>query len=240
MVERARRHPSSSKTKRDQFSTLNDEALLAGLRAEEPGAFLEIVRRYQELVFKYARQLGVRAEEQREWVTDLFHDVVLSLIKPGAIVPSSLGSYFARACRNKAYMAYRTRTRRARRESAASTPDSEGGSIVTTLCSEAMLRNARGVDLEVADGLSVTLQRFTKKLEANLSPDDRQLLDWSTESVPLRLIAEWEGISRDAAAHRLSRLKNRLRKLTPAILDEFDSADRAEIERFLRGGSRNV
>jgi RNA polymerase sigma factor (sigma-70 family) len=221
-----------------KYATYNDEALLSALKAEESGAFSEIVRRYQGLIFRYARHLGVAPEEQREWVIDLLHDVVLSVIKPGAIIPSSLGSYFARACRNKAYMEHRARTRREVREKAASTIG-QSGSVVESLCSEETLRNSRGADCEESDNFSAAVQRFANELEQTLTNDEREMLDWTSESVPLRLIAEWRGVSRDVVAHRVSRLKSRLRKATPGILERFSATDRAEVERFLGGDSGN-
>jgi RNA polymerase sigma factor (sigma-70 family) len=228
--------------RRVKYAKLNDEALIAALRAEEGGAFVELVQRYQGLVFKYARYFGVSEDDQQDWVSDLLHDVVLSLIRPGSIIPESLGSYFARACRNKVYMAHRSLVRRQVREARAF--DYEGGSdaVVESACSETMLRDSRGPDWEDGE-LAPPLLKLVIAIEKLLSPEERQLLDWSVESVPLRLIAEWCGITRTGVSHRLSRLRQRLQRLTPGIVEGFSAAERVEIGRFLlraKSGASNV
>jgi RNA polymerase sigma factor (sigma-70 family) len=225
--------------KQEKYERLSDEALIAALRTGETGAFLELVQRYQGLVFKYARYFGVEHELQREWVTELLHDVVLTLIKTGSILPASLGSYFARACRNKAYMAHRSSSRRQVRESRATNYEDGTDAVVGSACSETMLREARGPAWE-DEGLAPALTKLVIELEKILTPDERQLLDWSVESVPLRLIAEWCGITRTGASHRLSRLRHRLQNMTPAIVAKFNAQERAEIGRFLLRASEET
>lgn len=219
--------------RKEHYKSLSDASLLDALGRDDAAAFLEIVERYQGLVFRYAGYLGIDRSEQREWVNDLIHDVVLSLLKRGAIMPTSLGSYFATACRNKAFAAHRARMRRQVREEAAADYTATDGSVVESLCSEDMIRNARGPDWEVSN-LSPVLSRLAREFEKILTHDERQLLDWSSESVPLRVIADWSGITRTAAAHRVSRLKHRLKQLSQEIIDRFSSAERSEIEKFLR------
>lgn len=212
--------------------SLNDEELLSAIKEDNPNAFVEIVERYQGLVLHYARHYGVPQAEESVWVTDLMHDVVLSLIKPGAIMPDSLGAYFARSCRNKSYMDHRARTRRQAREIEASSDVPESGAVVQTLCSETMLRDSLGPDVEVSD-LPAGLLRLVNELQVLLTADERQLLDWAAESVPLRLIAEWTGVTRTAAAHRVSRLRKRLRTITPGIIERFNGVERNHVQRFL-------
>lgn len=216
MADRNDAEERRAATKR--YAALHDEELLCALKREESGAFVEIVARYQGLVFKYARYFGVDSAEQREWVTDLLHDVVLSLMKPGAIVPTSFGSYIARACRNKAYMAHRAASRR------------------------------KSHDPELKDELTPqesaeadpAITHFVGALSESLSPDDRQLLDWTSESVPLRVIAEWLGITRSGAAHKVGRLRVRLQGSVPEIISRLSPNEQRNVARLLRRAGRGV
>lgn len=111
---RAKEIQSGAAAKADQnrYCGLTDAALITALGKEDPFAFVEIVSRYQALLFRCARNLGVDSPESGEWVSELMHDVVLALLRPGAKVPKSLGGYFVRSSRNKAYAAHRAAVRR--------------------------------------------------------------------------------------------------------------------------------
>lgn len=200
----------------EKYRTLSDEGLVSALKAEESGAYLELVERYQGLAFKFARQFDVHPEQQHEWVSDLLTDVVLLLSKRGAIMPDSLAGYIAGACRNKGYMDHRRESRRQVREAP---PTYE-------------IQSSPPSDWE-PQALSPALKRLVRELEELLTPEERRLLDWSSESVPLRFIAEWCGITRTGASHRINRLRQRLRRLTPGIVASFAAKERAEVERFL-------
>jgi RNA polymerase sigma factor (sigma-70 family) len=216
IVDDDRGWPGASGGSPAKYRGFNDEALIVALRHEESGAFLEFVRRFQGLALKFARHFSVAPEFQDEWVNDVLTDVVLFLMKRGAILPESLAAYIARACRNKAYMEIRSRTRRRARE----TSVSYDAGVVPA------------VDWE-STASSPALQKLLTELEKILTAEERRLLDWSSESVPLRMIAEWCGISRTGASHRINRLRQRLQKLTPQIVAGFEPSERAEIGRFL-------
>jgi FixJ family two-component response regulator len=63
------------------------------------------------------------------------------------------------------------------------------------------------------------------------------MLAWVAEGVPQRMIAEWLGISREAAKKRIARLCRRLRAAAPDVAALLPSADRREIDRLLRRAS---
>lgn len=217
---------------RNRYRTLSDASLITALKSEEPLAFVEIVARYQALLFRYARNLGV-STDRSDWISDLMHDVVLTLLKPGAVVPESLGAYFVRACRNKAYADHRASVRRQRHENDAASEEIEGGRAILTVCSEETVRNSHGPDWESA-AVSPGLLKLAIKLESAITPEEREILDWSSEAVPLREMAEWLGITRTAAAQRVSRLKQRLRATAPLIASGFSPEEQAEVKRFFQ------
>ena len=230
--QRAVQFERESNAEHDRFRSFNDANLLLALKHEIPGAFVEIVARYQALMFRYARNFGIRPGERREWVSSLMHDVVLTLLKPGAVVPDSLGAYFARACRNKAYADHRAAVRRERHEN-------EAASESLAAASASSVEDWQ--DDEIADdtnwsssGLSPGLVKLAAKLDSAITPDERALLDWSSEAVPLRVIAEWLGISRSAAAQRVSRLKQRLRSIAPRIATDFSESEQADVKQFFQ------
>jgi len=216
----------------DKFRNFDDATLLVALKNEIPGAFVEIVGRYQALMFRYARNFGIQRDERREWVSSLMHDVVLALLKPGAVVPDSLGAYLARACRNRAYADHRAAVRRKRHEHEAAADELDAAKVCEIREPEL---DDTGEDAKWnSSGLPPGLVRLAAKLDNAITPDERMLLDWSSEAVPLRVIAEWLGISRTAAAQRVSRLKQRLRKLAPGISSDFTEGEHADVKQFFQ------
>lgn len=67
-----------------------------------------------------------------------------------------------------------------------------------------------------------------------MNSGERELLDWSSEAVPLRLIAEWLGISRAAAGQRVARLKQRLRLVAETGMADFSQEEEMDVRRFFR------
>lgn len=208
-----------------RYRTLNDAALITALRNEEPVAFVEFIERFQPMLSLHAARFHVDPSERDEWVTELLHDVMLTLIKPKVRIPDSLRGYLVRACRNKAYSANRSRTRRCVREDQAEWQTSPNDDSAAVDDHE---------DQSTRDVLSPALRRFADAVEELLSAEERELLDWWQECVPLRTIASWLGTSRAAAAQRLWRLRERLRRDGLKTLTTFNSGDQAEIRRFLR------
>jgi RNA polymerase sigma factor (sigma-70 family) len=204
---------------------VSDAALIAALRREIPDAFTEFVRRFQPMLTRQAARLGVRPAERETWVVELMHDVMMRLLKSETTVPKSVAGYLIRASRNKAYTQHRARTRRARYEDAAH----------HALCSDDHNTTQPEVDAfdSAPDGLSPPLRKLAADLEVTLTPADRELLDWTQECVPLRVIAEWLGISRAAAAQRVSRLRGRLRRDVVKLVESYDLDEQKCIHEFL-------
>lgn len=216
----------------DKFRNVNDATLLVALKNEIPGAFVEIVARYQALMFRYARNFGIQPTERCEWVSSLMHDVVLALLKPGAVVPDSLGAYLARACRNRAYADHRAAVRRQRHEHDAAVDGLDAAKVSEIDQSEL---DESGEDAKWnSSSLPPGLVKLAAKLDSAITPEERVLLDWSSEAVPLRVIAEWLGISRTAAAQRVSRLKQRLRAIAPRIASLFTEGEQADVKQFFQ------
>ncbi len=213
-----------------RYRELGEVALVDALKREDPLAFVEFVSRYQALVFRCSRELGVPAWERVEWVSDLLHDMVLALVKPGAIIPGSLGAYLIKACRNKAYAAHRASVRRTRHE------DEAAQSYALESEQSVGLQGSNAITGSESDGdpLSLALRRLALVFEELLSPEERQMLDWSREYVPLRTIAAWLGVNRAAAAQRLWRLRHRLREAAPRIIATLTPEEQLELKRFFR------
>ena len=221
----AERLDSATSTRLAHYRRLNDAALIAALRNDEPAAFVEFIERFQPMLSNYAARAGIDESERTGWVVELLHDVMLLLINPRIRVPGSLSGYLVRACRNKAHTARRSDFRRSVRESRATWMEIDQDETDP---------DQKESDAEwEASGLPPALQRFAFALESVLVPAERELLDWSQELVPLRTIALWLGVSRAAAAQRVWRLRDRLRKDALTMLGKFDTADQAIIRRFL-------
>jgi DNA-directed RNA polymerase specialized sigma24 family protein len=222
----AERVESAASARRSHYRNLNDAALIAALRSDEPAAFVEFIERFRPMLSNYAARAGIDESERPGWVVELLHDVMLLLVNPTMRVPASLSGYLVRACRNKAHTARRANFRRTVRESEAALMEIDQDHPNS-------VHEKTNAEWE-ANGVPPALQRFAFALEALLGPDERELLDWSQELVPLRTIALWLGINRAAAAQRVWRLRDRLRKNAVSILGRFDPGDQAIIRRFLK------
>jgi len=73
-------------------------------------------------------------------------------------------------------------------------------------------------------------------LDAALTAEERQMLIWVSNAVPMREIAQWLGIGYSAAKVRLSRLRSRLRERALRHVNECAGAEREELVGFLRRG----
>lgn len=220
-------------TNKSRYRELSDVALLEAVKREESGAILEVINRFHPVLLRYSAKLRIDEHERHNWTVELIHDVVLTLVRPDAILPRSLGAYFVRAARNKAYSVHRAATRREKYE--VQGPLAEGASAPDYL----------ELQQDAADGsingteLPPGVRRLIAHLENTLSREERELLDWSVEGVPLRIIADWTNVTRTTAAHRISRLRQRLIRLSLETLLEFSDSERSDVEQLmLRCGTK--
>jgi DNA-directed RNA polymerase specialized sigma24 family protein len=163
---------------------------------------------------------------------DVLGDTALKLASRRLTLPASLGTYLVRAARNRHLELRRAAARRDRYYASASAPN-VAEHVVVSLCSESTLRASEGADRpDVA--ASSALARLAGILSAELSEDEILLLSWRSAGVPHRQIAEWLGITYDAAAKRVTRLAHRLRAIAQLRAGSFPAEERPELGRFFR------
>jgi hypothetical protein len=219
---------------RERYQLLGEAELIAALRRGEPRAFEEFVSRFHRGVLAQARRAGVAREERDTWTADLLHDVAMQLVRSDVRVSRPIAAYLTGACRHKLQQGRRAAAReRARAQGWSGDAVEANGRVVAELCSEYTVRASRSALRDVATRSSV-VDRLARALDAQLSPNERQLLGWVSSYVPQRQIAEWLGIKHMAAAQRIHRLCVRLREETRRFEETLDDVDRAELRRFLR------
>ena len=238
---------------RMQWRATGDAQLVAAVRTGSYEALREFYARFEPLLARYAARAGVSTESWEDDAHDVLCDVVLSLIsdekrtrgKAARINDASrsdasnsavrdIHSYIQRAFRNRLLDARRSSARRGRRDTQATSVDADSGErIVLAACSEASLRASSG-DERGAAPLSPALARLSTVLGAELSADERKMLTWVGNGVPMREIAIWLEISYAAAKVRLSRSRSRLRARALRHVHESMGAERTELLDFFR------
>ena len=212
----------------------SDRALVEGLRAGRPEAVDQFIVRFEPLVWQNAVILRVPADERSHWVGELLYDITQTLGRGRAEPPRQLNGYVIGACRRKARQqraadaAYEAHLR-----AMVDRVDASDEAAVTELCSESALRDANGQAWE-HPVLSPVLERLVSAFDEGINDDERRLLQWLAYQVSYTTIAEWLGISRPAAVSRIQRLRARLIEAALRFGAGLDTADRAELVRFLR------
>lgn len=192
-------------------SRMTDTELLAAIRREEPAAIAELYRRFAPLLRGSARAWpGVDGDAL---VEEVIADVALALMRPTATAPRSLAAYLLVALRHRAAAVQRAEGDRAA---------AEGG------CA----REYHPADGEPAP-LHPVLARLAAQLDASLDDQERLLLAWVAERVPMRTVAGWLGIGYDAALKRASRLRARLHASALAHIAALPPEDRRVADAFL-------
>jgi RNA polymerase sigma factor (sigma-70 family) len=195
-------------------------------------AWGEFVDRFRPLLERFARRTGIPPSDWDTCIMDVLGDTALKLAARRLALPASLGTYLVRAARNRHLELRRAAARRDRYYSSASDAN-VAEHVVVSLCSESTLRASEGSDRpDVA--ASSALARLAALLSAELSEDEVLLLTWRSAGVPHRQIAQWLGITYDAAAKRVARLAHRLRAIAQLRAGSFPPEERPELGRFFR------
>jgi DNA-directed RNA polymerase specialized sigma24 family protein len=206
---------------------LSDAGLVDAMRVGDELAWGEFVDRFRPLLEHFARRTGIPRWEWDACVTEVLEDEALKLASTRQpVLPASLGAYLVRAVRNRHLRLKRAAARRDRRYASARDTGN-------SLCSESTVRASEGLAGDQTVGAS-TLARLAAILRDELSEDELLLLTWRSAGVPHRQVAEWLGISYDAAAKRVARLAQRLRALVRLLAEGFPPEERLELQRFFR------
>jgi DNA-directed RNA polymerase specialized sigma24 family protein len=235
---------------------LTDAGLVAAMRDGDTWAWGEFGTRFEPVLLAYARRLGVPSEVRRERVLDLLADEGMRFAAGRGAVPAQLAAYLARALRHRYLNEKRSAARRAAAYDAAATSGSgalqdesdlvlfrrqtvPGRAVVNErvveyACSEGTLRDARGT-LGTPPRGSRTVEALVGHIRRHLSDDEQRILGWEERRVPHRQIAEWLGLSYDAATKRIWRLKRRLQALAVEYHARASThEERRELERLFR------
>ena len=217
---------------------VSDRELVARLRARDPDAIDEFIRRFEPLAGRYAHWLRISAGERNHWVAELLYDVALTLGRGKKTSPRQLAAYVAGACRLRALehrareTAYRTRIVDALSDVHENASELREV-VVTSLSSDRSLRDARGPEWE-PPALAPVLERLVSALEDGISADERRLLEWLGDQVSYTDIAGRLSIARPAAVSRIQRLRIKLIGAALRFGSSLGRAERAEFVRFLR------
>lgn len=213
---------------------MSERQLVWAMRAREPEAIQEFFARFHSGLRRLAQLYRVPPAERENCVVDFLNDAALELIESARPIPRKLAAYLAVSFRHRRQNALRADARAERRTGEATDESpASGEAAVFAVCSERALRASRGPGWE-APPLSGALERLARSIEEELSTDERLLLVWAGNSIPLRQVAEWLGIDRSAAKLRVWRLRARLHKAARAYVGTLAPAERAELERFFR------
>jgi len=193
-------------------------------------AWGEFVDRFRPLLEQYASRTRIPRWEWSTCIEEVLDDIALKLATRHLALPSNLGTYLVRAVRNRHLALQRANARRARRYDSVVSDDR----VVASLCSEATRRASEGPALDVDTVASKALARLASLLCAEMSEDDVLLLTWRSSGVPTRQVAEWLGITYEAAAKRIERLSRRVRAVAWLRAEGFPPEERSEIARFFR------
>jgi RNA polymerase sigma factor (sigma-70 family) len=210
-----------------------DSELLLEMRRDDASAIREFYRRFTPVLWKEASRARVRPEVRDDLVVDCLSDSAIHLMQASVAAPKSLGGYLVAAFRNRVANEYRTHARRAAIVGRSASVVSDGEHVVREVCSEESLRASAGPGAEVPP-LSPVLERLSRVVNAGVTEQERQMLRWVAASIPQRLIAEWLGITHNAARARVLRLRERLIDLALRAETAWSPRERQELYEFFR------
>jgi RNA polymerase sigma factor (sigma-70 family) len=206
--------------------------MIERIRRNESLAFQELFWRFQTVLVRCARQLGVQPALRDELVVELLNDAVLRLMQYHKPVPRSLVAYLIATLRHRIAASARS-TRRVAERAADFSRHGDATDLVEHSSSEASLRASRG-QLSEPHVLAPALERLASALDEGLTEDERTILDCVARSVPQRIIAEWIGMTHGALRIRVWRLRERLREAAVVYAAHLSPAERLELKDFFR------
>jgi RNA polymerase sigma factor (sigma-70 family) len=237
------RRAEGTLSERGRWREMSDAELVRAMRAGSYEALREFYLRFEPLLARYAARAGVLSGNWEEDAHDVLGAVVLSLIERGPRAREresvrDIHAYLQRAFRNHFLDARRSSARREQRDSrATSSAEETGERMALASCSESSVRASGGASTADSIGPSPAIARLSAVLDAELSLEERQMLTWVSNAVPMREIAKWLGIGYSAAKVRLFRTRSRLRERALRHVNESTGVEREElIELFQRSG----
>jgi RNA polymerase sigma factor (sigma-70 family) len=228
---------------RSRCREMSDAELVSEMRHGSYEALREFYARFEPLLARYAARAGVLSDGWEEDAYDVLGAVALSLVERSARARGKesvrdIHAYIQRAFRNHFLDARRATIRREQRDTRATSSEGETGERVAIASfSESSLRASGGGTAAEPIAPSPAIARLAAMLDAELSPEERQMLTGVSNAVPMREIAKWLGIGYSAAKVRLSRTRSRLRERALRHVHECTGSEREElIDLFRRSG----
>lgn len=215
--------------------------LVAGLRAENRHAYHEFYRRLAPALHAQARRLLVPREDRWAIVAQLLDDLLLRLTRFRMPVRKSLEDLAVVALRTAVLLERRTDAKHRRLQAEHATElEEDAQSVLASCVSQATIRAARDplVALIIAeDGRGEAdgdpVRALGQALMRELDVVDVQLLEWSSECVPQRTMAEWLGVTHGAVRNRLSKTRLGLRHAALRYAAGLQGSERSRVERFI-------
>jgi len=233
------RRAEATLSERSRWREMSDAELVRAMRDGSYEALREFYLRFEPLLARYAARAGVASGDWEADAHDVLGAVVLSLVERSSRAKEresvrDIHAYIQRAFRNHFLDARRSLARREERDTrATSSAEETGERMALASCSEGSVRASGGAAARAA-GPSPAIARLAATLDAELSPEERQMLTWVSNAVPMREIAKWLGIGYSAAKVRLSRTRSRLRERALRHVNECTAAEREELVELLR------
>ena len=209
-----------------------DAALIAGVRRGDAGALHEFCARFHPVLREQARTFRVSADERDAVVLEFLDDLAMKIVE-GAN-PRTLAGFVVRSFRN--HLIDRRRRERTSERQMDEHAESVGGERVLRMgCSDytVLLTRGTGELLEDADTRSL-MQELADALIERRAPEERELLVWMSNRVPLRHVASWLGISYAATKVRVFRLRKKLALEAEAHIQTLPEPQRTELSEILR------
>lgn len=215
---------------------LDDDALVAAMRAGDDWAFGEFLARFRPVLLLYAEG-RIASELHAECVDDVLEDEALRLSDPRATIPSRMRAYLVGALRKKHLAVKRSRARRRRHHEDAAYDADNSVAVVRSVCAESTIAASRGA-LATDSPHPTALEQLAAAMSAELDDETIRLLTWLGRAVPHRTIAGWLGKSYDATTKQIWRLCRRLERAAPQYAAALPPDVQRELERFFRRAER--
>jgi hypothetical protein len=215
-----------------RMRALDDDALVAAMRAGDDWAFGEFLARFRPVLLLYAEG-RIASELHAECVDEVLEDEALRLSDPRAVIPSRMRAYLVGALRKKHLAVKRSRARRRRHHEDAAYDADTSVAVVRSVCAESTIAASRGA-LATDSPHPTALEQLAAAMAAELDDETIRLLTWIGRAVPHRTIAEWLGKSYDATTKQIWRLGRRLERAAPQYAAALPPDVQRELERFFR------